>query len=76
MGQKENKVDHQTNHQKRKNHQLEQIQRPTPKAKAKANPKHDIETTNNDDPEFWKKQNLGLTKSQLGKRDFKKTQKS
>ena len=47
-----------------------------PKPKAKANPKHDTETINNDNPGFWKQQNLGLIKSQLGKRLFKKKHKN
>ena len=44
----------------------------TPKAKAAARVTYDTETIHNDDPEFWKEQNLGLIKDQLGKRNFKK----
>ena len=29
-------------------------------------------TINNNDPEFWKEQNLGIIKDQLGKHNFKK----
>ena len=34
----------------------------TPKAKPKPNPKHDTDTINNNDPGFWKDQNLGIIK--------------
>ena len=75
MNQKENQVDHQILNQLIKDHLLNKYStnKPKPKAKAKANPKHDTETINNDDPEFWKEQNLGLIKDQLGKRNFKNT---
>ena len=47
---------------------------PTPKAtKANANPKHDTELINSNDPEFWKGQNLGLLKDHLNKQNLKNT---
>ena len=72
MNQKVTQEDHQTNHQQREP-PVKTYTKTKPKATTKANPKHDTETVSNDDPDFWKEQNLGLIKDQLGKRNFKHT---
>ena len=60
MNQKGNKVDHQILNQLIKdhllniNHRISQNPKQDKTTKAKANPKHDTATINNNGPEFWK----------------------